>query len=216
MKLEPLETSRLLGLRRPSTPPGGPKIVLLHGYGGDEKVMWVFYAGIPTTYEILAFRGVYPSEEGGYQWHMGRRWPPPPAQAFALAVEAIGESIDREGSVVWVGFSQGAALAFCCAAAGLPTRAVASLAGYLPEDLGSFRTDLRVFWAHGRNDERVSIEWARLAVERLRSWGAEVELCESDTGHKVSADCLRSLRLWLDGLSPFRAPTRPHGVRRRV
>ncbi len=176
--------------------------------------MWAFYAGIPTTYEILALRGLFPSDGGGFQWHRGRRWPPPEASVFDPAVEAIGESMDREKQVVWVGFSQGAALAFCCAAAGLPTRGVASLAGYLPDNPGSFRTDLPIFWAHGRSDERVSIEWARLAAERLRSWGADVEICESDGGHKVSAECMRAMRLWLDGLTPFRAKTRPHARRR--
>ena len=159
--------------------------------------MWIFYAGIPASFEVFAPRGLYPSEDAGYQWHVGRRWPPPEAETFAPAVEAIRESVIGVGPIIWVGFSQGAALAFCCAAAGLPTRGVAALAGYLPENLGQLRSGLRVFWAHGRTDERVSIEWARLGTEKVRSWGADVDYCESEGGHKVSAECLHRLRSWL-------------------
>ena len=174
--------------------------VLLHGYGGDEKVMWVFAEVIPSTWTVRAFRGIAPAEGGGYRWHTGRRWPPPHAEAFADAVAALGASVAAT-DVIWIGFSQGAALALSAAAAGLPTLGVACLAGYLPPGVAALRRDLPVFWSHGRRDPKVPVESARAAAAMLESWHVRLEYCEADAGHKVGAACLRALRNWLGGFA---------------
>jgi predicted esterase len=172
---------------------------MLHGYGGDETVMWVFSSALPPTWKVLAFRGIEPVDDGGYRWHRGRRWPPPDATVFAPAVEALRVAV-KEDDVLWIGFSQGAALALCCAAFGLPTVGVACLAGYLPAGVPALRSGLPVFWSHGRQDDKVPIESARAAAALLQSWHVRLEFCETDSGHKVGADCLRGLRRWLSVL----------------
>lgn len=184
--------------RRLSSQPDSspPLAVLLHGYGGDERSMGVFAGALPRGWEALAVRGILPAEPGGYCWHDGARWPPPEARRFAPAVEFLHGRVG-ERPAVWIGFSQGAALAFCCAAAGLPTIGVASLAGYLPAGLPALPHGLPVFWSHGTKDRRVPIGSARRAADELRARGADLEFCESDTGHKVGAACLRALRAWL-------------------
>jgi len=177
-----------------------PLAVLLHGYGGDERSMGVFAGALPRGWEALAVRGILSAEPGGYCWHDGQRWPPPEARRFAPAVEFLrGRAGGRPA--VWIGFSQGAALAFCCAAAGLPTIGVANLAGYLPAKLPPVPSGLPVFWSHGTKDRRVPIGWARRAADALRAWRVDLAFCESDTGHKVGAACLRALRDWLANLA---------------
>lgn len=195
--LRPIVRGDLTGLEKPGDGSRSPTVVMLHGYSGDETVMWVFSGALPPTWTVIAFRGLEPAEHGGYRWHVGRRWPPPDAAVFAPAVEALLAAVKDE-DVLWVGFSQGAALAMCCAASGLPTIGVACLAGYLPTGIPALRSGLPVFWSHGRHDDKVPIESARVAAETLQSWHVRLEFCETDGGHKVGAECLRALRRWLN------------------
>ena len=100
----------------------------------------------------------------------------------------------------WIGgFSQGAALAYAFALRH-PERvqAVAGLAGFLPLEADSFFqdtaiTDLTVYVSHGQTDKLVSVAKAREAVQKFNQAGAKVTYCESDVGHKLSADCFKGL-----------------------
>lgn len=77
-------------------------------------------------------------------------------------------------------------------------KTLAGLAGFLPDgavDLidGKPLANQRIFMAHGRMDDRVPVEKARNAVEILSLAGAQVNYCEEDVGHKLSASCFRSM-----------------------
>jgi predicted esterase len=199
--IEPVTTGRLSGLVRRGGMPDSPTAVLLHGYGGDEKVMWIFSEALPPAWTIIAFRGISPAEEGGFRWHVGRRWPPPEAEAFGPAVDALRQSIPTGQLPVWIGFSQGAALALCCAAAGLASTGVACLAGYMPRGLPPLAAGLPVFWAHGRRDDKVPIDAAQASGRQLEQWGVQLDFCEADSGHKIGAECLRALAGWIRRLA---------------
>lgn len=183
----------------------GPLIVLLHGWGGDERVMWVLESALPPEAWVVSLRGLFEVPEGGYAWQ-----PPPEKTAalesFAPAVRKVGHFLSRlpqahpvpVGQPVLVGFSQGAALAFALAAAGaVSPLGVASLAGLLPRGELSGLAGLSVFWAHGSQDEIVPVQRARADLERLRALGAQVTYCEDEVGHKVGVACMRALRRWL-------------------
>src|SRR3972149_9644578 len=107
--LEPVPLAGLPGLARRGEGPDAPTAILLHGYGGDEKVMWIFSDALPPAWRVIAFRGITTAEDGGYRWHVGRRWPPPDARAFGPAVEALRQAIPQGRRVLWIGFRQGAA-----------------------------------------------------------------------------------------------------------
>jgi predicted esterase len=105
---------------------------------------------------------------------------------------------------VWMGFSQGAGLAFAAACApGARPRAVVSLAGFVPDGFearaGARLAGLPVYWGHGTKDDQVPVQRARRDVSRLRHAGLDVLYCEADVGHKLGADCLRGLKGWLSG-----------------
>jgi len=204
VSLEPVSLAGMSGLARRGARPDAPTAVLLHGYGGDEKVMWIFADALPPGWTTIAFRGIAPAEDGGYRWHVGRRWPPPHASAFTPAVEAIRQALPPGRPVLWIGFSQGAALAWCCAGGGLPSLGIACLAGYLPEGVSRLAPSLPVFWAHGRRDDKVPIDSARAAGKVLESWGVPLDFCEADGGHKVGAACVRALRAWVARIDPPR------------
>jgi len=166
--------------------------------------MGVFEHALPADWGIASPRGIFPSTRGGYSWTEGRGSTHLPAfdEAARRLNAWISDTAASLGSdprrVVWMGFSQGAALAFAVLLRGAAVLGVASLAGFLPEDVDHLPPGPRVFWAHGRRDEDVPIARARADAERLRSFGAEVEFCDADVDHRVGAACLTALRRWLD------------------
>jgi phospholipase/carboxylesterase len=193
-------------LRLPSLT-GKPGTVLLHGYGGNEKVLWVIETAVSSGGLVTAPRGIFSAAGGGYAWTEHDFGPGGRLVDFAPAVGPVSHWIEtlvvEHGLLVsdsyMAGFSQGAALAFALtASAGVRPRGLVALAAYLPDgDLGGL-AGVPIFWGHGTQDERVPVERARKDVARLRAAGAQVVYCESDTGHKVGLDCMRALRQWVD------------------
>jgi phospholipase/carboxylesterase len=200
-----------LRIHEPDGPGPHRVFLLLHGWTGDENVMWVFAPRLPKDALLIAPRGFYPAPEGGYSWQPGRAGAGATIDDFRPAVEALGKFLERLKAGVpgllavdptrvnLVGFSQGAALAYTLALLH-PQRVerLAGLAGFLPEGAGPLveKRPLEgkaLFVAHGTQDERVPVERARQAVARLEQAGAKVTYCEEEVGHKLSAGCFRGL-----------------------
>jgi phospholipase/carboxylesterase len=183
-----------------------PVVLMLHGWTGDENSMWVFSPRLPENVLIIAPRGLYPTKGAGYSWHpdLSKAWPW--VDDFQPAVKGLFAEISNlnfpEGdfsNLHILGFSQGAALAYTMAMM-YPERvaSLAGLSGFLPDGATSWlRHDrlngLLVFIAHGTEDERIPIEWARKSVELIEKAGAKVNYCEDNVGHKLSAKCFRGL-----------------------
>ncbi len=194
-------------------------VILLHGLGGDENVMWVFRSVLPPGWAAVAPRGTFPAADGGRSWARTGKEHLASVQEFGESVrqlQALLPSLQpslgvRAEAWVWMGFSQGAALAFVAALApGAAPRAVVSLAGFLPDglggdDLGRLR-GLPVYWGHGTKDDHVPVARARRDVARLREAGLDVTYCEAEVGHKLGADCLRGLNGWFAAGSVQRSP----------
>jgi phospholipase/carboxylesterase len=188
---------------------GSPPLLLLHGLGGDEEVMWVFESALPVGSLAVAPRGVFSLVEGGGSWTPARETHLPKVVEFDDAVEAmvdllgelhLGFGVPQDGWV-WVGFSQGAGMAFAAACApDVRPRAVVSLAGFVPDGFearaGARLAGVPVYWGHGTKDDQVPVQRARRDVSRLRQAGLDVTYCEADVGHKLGADCLRGLKGW--------------------
>ena len=191
-------------------------LLLLHGWTGDETVMWIFTRKLAPNYWIFAPRGPVKAPGGGYGWTSHDS-----ADRYSLAslepvVHRLAQSIP-----VWMeqaglpssaanlpfdlmGFSQGAVMSFAVQAF-YPERVrrVAALAGFFPaageraDLLDSFQGK-QVYIAHGTQDETVPVEKAQEAVRLLQQHGADVTYCESETGHKLSAPCLRGLEAFFN------------------
>ncbi|HEY46002.1 MAG: hypothetical protein AMJ88_09925 [Anaerolineae bacterium SM23_ 63] len=205
-KVIPGQAGGLVYLLRVGVDPEVPPVIMLHGKGGDEKVMWVLEGVLPKGGIVASPRGPYRLPEGGYQWKESTKGEWPSITDFARAGEALLRMVDDlerrfgldRNRLVFMGFSQGAALAFTGAALGmLHPAALVSLAGYLPEGEINLLHGSQVFWGHGLRDDLVPIERARDDVARLRSVGAEVHYCEADIGHKLGVECARGLDIWL-------------------
>jgi phospholipase/carboxylesterase len=181
-------------------------LLLLHGWTGDENVMWIFTRSLPENYWIFAPRGPVPAEEGGYGW-LPREENWPSLASFQGIADALLDAFRHWAARVHaprepfdvMGFSQGAAMA--CALAAYhpqPVNRVVALAGFLPKDdpMPGRYSGLRgkkIYIAHGTQDDTVPVEMAQESVRTLQSVDANVTYCESSVGHKLSADCLKGL-----------------------
>ncbi|MGH2583171.1 MAG: alpha/beta hydrolase [Anaerolineales bacterium] len=194
-----------LKIREPDSAGPHSVILLIHGWTGDENSMWVFAPRLPKNALLIAPRAPYVSrhpEIGGCSWVEERGDSFSHLAQFANAILTFDELIaDLGGKYAgdfsrfgMVGFSQGAAFCFAFAMSN-PHRIdrLASLAGFMPSetqagDLANLK-DIPTFIAHGVKDETVPVTMAREARQSLESAGAQVSYCESDTGHKLGANC---------------------------
>ncbi len=202
-----------LRVRRPAQNPA-QLLLLLHGWSGDENSMWVFARNLSPHYWMLAPRAPYPAERGGYSWRNLENgtwgWPTltelrPAAEALIRLADNLSISMNVDASTFDVmGFSQGAALAsLLCLMYPQRVRKAAILSGFVPDGMDDLFTrrplsGKTVFVAHGTNDDLVPLERAQLSMQRLEQAGAQVNFCEAEVGHKVSADCLRGLQAYFD------------------
>ncbi|HEY6074273.1 MAG TPA: alpha/beta fold hydrolase [Anaerolineales bacterium] len=198
---------------RPAAASPARLLLMIHGFTGDENSMWVFAHDLPPDTWVLAPRAPFASEPFGYSWRpfadgdssrTSLEMLQPSIEALIGLVDAYSASVGLDvGQFDVMGFSQGAALAALLAMQH-PSRVarLALLAGFVPrgaEDLIASRplSGKRVFVAHGTQDNLVPVERARRSVELLEQAGAQVTYCEAEVGHKLSLDCMRALRVYL-------------------
>lgn len=172
--------------------------------------MWVFAQRLPKNALLIAPRAPYPSKHtnlAGYSWVQERSGEFSELPAFAPAVVDFESLFARLAQQYpnadftkfgLMGFSQGAAFSFALAVS-QPDRVsrLAALAGFLPaggDGQLARLAGLPIFIAHGVQDETVPIAKARDARAALQTAGAQVQYCESDTGHKLGANCARELQ----------------------
>ena len=204
------DTGSLAFVLRGGEPNHPLHVLMLHGRGGDERVMWVLESILPEGAPVAAIRGRFEMPDGGYQWTEQSSSIDSKVEDFSHSVVSLRHTLDilhqEHGfaldRLVLMGFSQGGALSFAFAnALDLPPLALVVLAGFYPKGLtGNFR-GLPVFWGHGSRDEHVPVERARADVEWLELNGAMVHYCEADVTHKIGVECTRGLSRWLETIA---------------
>ena len=201
----------MMRIHRPEGNGPLPVILLLHGWTGDEKSMWVFTPRLPNKTLMIAPRGLFTTSASGYSWHPDLSKPWPWMSDFQPAVEKLFAMISSTdfpdgdfSQMHLVGFSQGAALAYSMAITS-PERiaSVAGLSGFLPDGASAWLTSQRlkgmpIFITHGTEDTLVPVEKARLSADLLQGAGAAVTYCEDNVGHKLSAKCFRGLEAFYE------------------
>jgi phospholipase/carboxylesterase len=203
----------IIRCREPDGDGPHPVVWLFHGWMGDEESMWIFASLLPEHFLILAPRGPYPTEDRGYSWYPSREEGWPSVDTFVPAIYELLDLMDHWPlAAPWgdfdrfrlAGFSQGAAMAYAFALTQPgKCQALAGLAGFLPKGADAYTDEpalkgLPVYVSHGTKDQLVPIDRARQAVEFFDRVGAEVTFCESDVGHKLSADCFDGLEYFFE------------------
>ena len=181
-------------------------IVMLHGLGGDENVMWGLESALPQSGIVVAPRAPHQQRQGGYAWNsMIKAWPPLVSE-FAEAVDLLESLLDylelryafQRDRMVLMGFSNGTAMSFAASMTPMSQSpaGIIAISGHLPKgDLLPLR-GIPVYWGHGIEDTFIPIDIARSDAERLRQAEVPVTFCEAEVGHKLGAQCLDNLRSW--------------------
>lgn len=205
----------VIRVREPEGEGPFPVFLLLHGWTGDEKSMWIFSSRLPDNSLMIAPRGIYNTHRGGYGWYPQEKRRGLPAETgdwphideFKPAIDRLFELLSTDNfpqadfaNLHMAGFSQGAALMYTLALL-QPEKFVdfAGLSGFMPDGAEDVLDDhplagKRVYVTHGTEDELVPVAKARHAVEVLEDAGAEVAYCEEDVGHKLSTTCFRGMQ----------------------
>ncbi|WP_420630948.1 alpha/beta hydrolase [Candidatus Leptofilum sp.] len=195
---------------KPEKPGPHPTVVMIHGYLGNEDVMWIFSQTLPLDWLLVAPRAIVQEGADSFSWHSQLPSDWPTLADFDTAVDQLTKFIstlpDKYNAdpeqIYLMGFSQGAAAAFALAIRE-PERVqgIASLVGFMPyqvEDaMDTARlSDIPVFMAVGTEDDSIPLDMARECGKAVRAMGAFLEYREYDTGHKLNRTGMRKLRQW--------------------
>jgi phospholipase/carboxylesterase len=201
--------------------PGAPLLVLLHGRGSDEEDLQGLKPLLAPGTTLVTPRAPFEAAPWGYGpgWAWYRyldedKVEPDTLERSLGALDRFLTALSEElpeppGPLVLGGFSQGGTTALAWALT-RPGRAVgvANLSGFLvgdPELPLEAAKGLPIFWGHGREDRNIPFELARRGRDRLTRAGARVTALDHPGGHSVTAEEVRALREWVEGLEGTRA-----------
>jgi phospholipase/carboxylesterase len=205
--------------RRPTRPGPADLLLLLHGWMGNEEVMWIFGQNAPENLLILSPRALNSASGGGYSWTEEVSGQLPAASELVNSADRLHDLVNNQpwqtdlpiNRVHLMGFSQGAALAYTYAVK-YPDQVgwIAGLAGFVPDGLSNESSERplagKTIWiGHGRTDLIVPVERARAGKGRLEALGGQIHYCEGASGHKLSAACFKDLRRFLRNSADFTA-----------
>lgn len=197
----------ILRIQRPQVRQNERLLVSIHGWTGDENSTAVFHRELPDNYWIISPRGPIQTGESGFGWIARRPGRDAALQEFLQPATQLAEMVNRwrkdygigDIPLDLLGFSQGGAIAITYALM-FPedVKKIAILAGFLPGQPVNYQpspafSKVQCFIAHGTRDELITIDRAHEMVARLRSFGASIDYCQSDVGHRISANCYRKL-----------------------
>jgi len=195
--------------------PDRPLLVLLHGYGADEKDLFALTSFLPADFVCAAIRAPLtpPWPAPGYSWYpiedvvdvqLAGRDPARVTAAASTFLEWLDAAADDAQTVGLLGFSQGASVALQALRLRPDRFAFAvNLSGYaapgdLPRDAELAAARVPVFWGRGARDDVIPPE----LVEHTAQWlPAHSELSGRvypGLTHSVSEEELADVRTFLE------------------
>jgi phospholipase/carboxylesterase len=213
-----LETSLALKyiVHMAAKPTRGPLIILLHGYGSDEKDLYGLRSSFPVNATIISTRAPYPLAGGGYQWYELTNTNGKPegkkediersTQLINKFITQVVEKYNGNPKDVYVmGFSQGAIMSYAVGlSAPEKVKGIGVLSGRLyPQIKESIKISptlkkLKIFIAHGTSDERIPFKEGISASNYLTSIGLKPEFHKYEgMGHSINNNVMNDLIKWL-------------------
>jgi phospholipase/carboxylesterase len=191
-----------------------PLLLLLHGYGSNERDLISFAPYLDPRLHVVAARGIL-NLGFGYAWYQlaggpGNLRPDPKTRAQALDVlgKFVADLPERLGAdpqrFFLLGFSQGAIMSYTL---GLtqPQRfaGIIPLSGYFDsETVGALDETqpgkLDILAMHGTHDEIIPVAAARRTRDILTQTGVKLSYHEYPVGHTVASEGLTLIASWLE------------------
>jgi phospholipase/carboxylesterase len=188
-------------------------IILLHGVGSNEADLFSLADQLPDDFSIICPRGPFTLGAGRYAWYNVDFSTGKPI--FDTAQEASSRDLIkrfvaqvkqqyRVDEIFLGGFSQGAIMSY---SVGLTNpkevKGIISLSGRLLVEIrpSIMKNDdvqqLKVFIAHGVQDNTLPVQYAREAKSYLENLGSQLSYHEYNMGHQVNGDVIKNLNDWL-------------------
>lgn len=188
-----------------------PLLIALHGRGGTAAELYRAWDVWEKPRFLFAVpQGPYPLGPG-FSWSFPSRdrqlWEraDPLISRYVLDVAAEVKKKAKVGPVYLLGFSQGVAYAYLTALLNPgAVDGVICFAGHYPAEALADKVDpvaakrLRLFVAHGRQDEVVPPRSSLDAKQALEKLGATVTYREFEGGHLLPQSVLREVQTWLE------------------
>jgi phospholipase/carboxylesterase len=192
-----------------------PLVILLHGYGSNEQDLFSLKDAFPKNCIVVSARAPYPLQQGGYQWYEltmkdGKREGnvAQMEQSVKLVGQFVNELVKKYGAdadnVIVMGFSQGAIMSYMT---GLTKTAkikgIGVLSGKIhaatkPDMKKTQAYDLKIFAAHGTNDQVIPYEEGKEAADIAASLGYKPEFhTYKGMGHSICNEEAQELAGWL-------------------
>ena len=198
--------------------PNPTLVILLHGYGSNEKDLFGLKDLLPAQATYLSVRAPLELAPGHYQWFRQKGTAAPYdgvstdlAQAGSVLTDFIVKAAAKyhtpANRVYLVGFSQGAMMTYEVALRRPDVvGGIAALSGRLlpvveqqMRGVPEYR-NLQVFIGHGNADQRVGFSGATHAQEQLKKVGVTPQFhAYPGLGHSISEAEVGDLQAWLQG-----------------
>ena len=188
---------------------GRPLLVLLHGYGADERDLFGLVAYLPSEFVVAAVRAPLspPFPGPGYSWYpieyLNGRDPAHVTDAATRLIEWL-DAHAGDATIGLLGFSQGAAVALQALRL-QPERFgfVVNLSGYastgdLPGDAALVEIRPPVFWGRGSRDEVIPESLVEHTVQWLPEHADLSGRVYPGLTHGVSETELDDVRIFLE------------------
>jgi len=200
-------------------------LLLLHGYGADERDLGglLAYLDPDGRFATVLPRGPVAAPPG-FSWFDVAGEPDDLADAFAEALAAVDDLLDaacaehgfERAQAVVGGFSQGAGLALALALgpserarpAGVLALSPFVTPGLLAVDLEG-ASEVPVLLQHGTEDPMIPSAGTRGLAEALAEAGLPVVYGEYPMGHQVSAESMEQAQQWLARVHDGERPSEP-------
>ena len=210
MSHAPLDADAVLWSAEPDGRADRPLLVLLHGYGADERDLFGLVSYLPPEFAVAAVRAptAPPFPAPGYSWYpiegLESRDPQHVTAAATRLIEWTDAAASAHRIVGLLGFSQGAAVALQAMRLD-PARFdfAVNLSGYvtpgdMPRDGELAELKPPVFWGRGTNDDVIP----EFLVDHTTQWlPGHAELSGRvypGLTHSVSEQEIADVRVFLD------------------
>lgn len=203
----------LAAIERPGASPASPTLVLLHGFGADERDLMGLAGSVDPAWSVICPAAPIELPWGGRAWFDveflpdgGRRYDGTQARAAADLVAAWlgGLAAERpDAPILLGGFSQGAMMAWAAAQRrpDVP-RGLWLMSGMpVPEAaVDGARVPVPTLVQHGLGDDVIPVALGRALSELAAAAGAATIYREYPMGHGIGEASLADGAAWLRGL----------------
>ena len=189
-----------------------PLIILIHGYGSNEKDLFSLIDYLPKEAYIISLRGPIELFNNSYAW-------------YDICVDANNKFYDHEGAkkirdelskfideiikhpnidsdnITLIGFSQGAILSHAISYS-YPGKIknIMALSGVIDEKImkrADSKPKTNIYISHGTNDNMIDYHISRESLNFYKSKDIDFTFESYDQGHGINEKNLKSLIIWL-------------------